>query len=183
MMIRKTILLAVTLLMLFSYGPQAVINGLIIFGVLMVLSLPAVLSNSRYSIDAGIALLFLVMTSFNNVIVSLVTAYLIIALSPIQGELLKRDGLKIQIVFVAFRLLEAIAYFIILTYLPASLTMMLALIVLHVLVNYVFSEAVVRAIKVKPLSRLLLLKLMIRTLIPNILFLLVLNPMIARIFI
>jgi hypothetical protein len=61
--------------------------------------------------------------------------------------------------------------------------MMLALIVLHVLVNYVFSEAVVRAIKVKPLSRLLLLKLMIRTLIPNILFLLVLNPMIARIFI
>jgi hypothetical protein len=114
-MIRKTILLAVTLLMLFSYGPQAVINGLIIFGVLMVLSLPAVLSNSRYSIDAGIALLFLVMTSFNNVIVSLVTAYLIIALSPIQGELLKRDGLKIQIVFVAFRLLEAIAYFIILT--------------------------------------------------------------------
>jgi hypothetical protein len=169
--------LAIALIFILAYGIKTFVNAIIILVFIILIGLLPYLTNNRITIDFGLGFFFLVLP----VTPLIIAFYLLLVagggLSPVFHELKKS---KLAYVFLLLILAEGILFLIIGGKTPGR-SIMLIFLVIHFFFSVAF-VLVFQSFHKKKVAASLLSRLIVFTLIPNIIFITAIIPFASRLF-
>ena len=164
------------------YGVSSFLNILVAFVGTVILGLPSFLTDNRFTIDAGIGFYLACLYAFSLPGV-LIVCYMMVTISPLiyHINIMKKNKPKWLIGYVILRLAEGVILATVVRTLGFNVMLLMMIAILHTLIDLFYVQLI--RFKHNKFAPGVSISLLLRSLLPNIIFIIFLMPVIKNLFI